>query len=65
VVDYRVYKLNAAGRITDGEWINAEADDAAITLARQMCDHETPFVEIWQRQRKVALVECGGARDPP
>jgi hypothetical protein len=57
-VHYRVYKLNAAGRIVRGEWIEAENDDAARVLAHGFCDAATPTVELWQGSRRLAILPC-------
>jgi hypothetical protein len=57
-VQYRVYKLNPAGRIVSGHWIEAEADTQARVKAHEMCDDATPAVELWQGRRRVALLPC-------
>jgi hypothetical protein len=58
VAEYRVYKLNPAQRIVAGEWIEADGDEDALRVAQALCDAATPWVEIWQRHRKVAMVPC-------
>jgi hypothetical protein len=63
VVDYRVYRLNSADRIVAGDWIDAADDADAVRQAQAMCDAATPFVEVWQRHRKVARVSCEGIVD--
>lgn len=55
---YRVYKLNPAGRIVSGEWVEAETDDAAREAAHALCDHATPSVELWLGARRIALLPC-------
>jgi hypothetical protein len=57
-VQYRVYKLNLAGRIVSGHWIEAENDGQARVKAHEMCDNATPAVELWQGRRRVALLPC-------
>jgi hypothetical protein len=57
-LDFRVYKLNAAGRIMSGEWIEAESEAQACELARAMCDEATPNIEVWQGARRVAVLPC-------
>ena len=55
---YRVYKLNPAGRITSGEWIQADNEPNARTLARDLCRPGTPSVELWQGARRIAVLTC-------
>jgi hypothetical protein len=55
-LDYRVYKLNAAGRIVMGEWIAAEDDAEARRLAHAMCDEGTPTVELWLGVSRIAVL---------
>jgi hypothetical protein len=57
-VQYRVYKLNQAGRIVSGEWIEATDDGQARAMAHEMCDDATPSVELWQGRRRVAELPC-------
>jgi len=61
VRDYRVYKLNAAGRIVMGEWIAAEDDAEARKLAHAMCDEGTPTVELWLGASRIAILQCDEA----
>jgi hypothetical protein len=58
VQHYRVYKLNAGGRIVSGDWIEAENEVAARTAAHEMCDEATPMVELWQGARRIATLPC-------
>lgn len=55
---YRAYILNAAGRITWGEWIEAETLEEARRQALAMCDEGHPTVELWQGPRKLDDVVC-------
>ncbi len=55
---YRIYKLNPAGRIVSGEWIEAATDEQAQVLAHEHCDHATPSVELWDGPRRVAVLPC-------
>jgi hypothetical protein len=55
---YRVYRLNLAGRIMSGEWVEADSDAHARDLAHDLCDAETPSVEVWQGARWVATLPC-------
>ncbi len=58
VQSYRAYRLNPAGRIIAGEWIEAETDGEAIQRAHALCDEGTPNVELWKRDMKIALLPC-------
>ena len=55
---YRAYKLNPAGRIIAGEWLQAEDLKAAVRLAHAMCDTATPVVELWQGASRLAVIPC-------
>jgi hypothetical protein len=55
---YRAYTLNAAGRITWGDWIEADSLEAARQKAHELCDKGHPIVELWQGAKKVEEVEC-------
>ena len=58
MANYRVYKLNADGRIVAGEWIEAANDGEARTVAHALCDETTPTVELWQGARRIAVLPC-------
>ena len=60
---FRAYLLNPAGRITWGEWIEAQSLDEAEAIARTMCDAGTPTVELWEGARRLSDVPC--AEDQP
>jgi hypothetical protein len=60
VLDYRVYKLNAAGRFVTGEWIAADDDGEARRLAHGMCGDGTPTVELWLGVSRIAVLHCDG-----
>jgi hypothetical protein len=55
---YRVYKLDPAGRIMSGAWIEAEDEPQARAEAQALCDQASPHVELWQGTRKVAVLPC-------
>jgi hypothetical protein len=55
---YRIYKLNRAGHIVAGEWMEADGDTAAREAAHAMCDEVTPTVEVWLGARCVAILPC-------
>ncbi len=58
MAQYRVYRLNPAGKIVSGDWIEAESDAQAGGLAHALCDAATPTVELWQGDRQVAVIPC-------
>lgn len=58
VAHYRVYRLNPAGRIVSGDWIEAANDDAAKAAAHKLCDAATPKVELWQGATCIAVLPC-------
>ena len=55
---YRAYTLNAAGKITWGDWIEAEDLEEARAKAHALCDQGHPTVELWQGPKKVGEVPC-------
>ena len=59
-VHYRVYKLNSAGRIVSGEWIEADSERQAIDRAETLCGDGVPQIELWQGARRVAILPCAG-----
>jgi hypothetical protein len=57
VSEYRLYHLDGAGRVSGGEWIEADDDHAALKLALGRC--KAVHCEVWQGQRLVATVPIG------
>jgi hypothetical protein len=55
---YRVYKLNPAGRIVSGEWIEAADERTARIMAHAMCDEGTPTVELWRGAQRITVLPC-------
>lgn len=55
---YRVYRLNPAGVIVSGEWIEADSEPQARSRAATFCDADTPMVELWQGTHKLAVLPC-------
>jgi len=54
VTDYRLYGLDGVDRVASGEWFEADDDDAAVDVAKQMMDgHDC---ELWQGSRLVARI---------
>jgi hypothetical protein len=66
---YRLYCLDGAGKIAAGEWVEADADDEAVRIARGM--NKPVPCELWQRTRFVAHIQAvaspdaNGASPPP
>jgi hypothetical protein len=52
LANYRIYRLDGAGKITTGEWIEASNDDAAAAQGRERAGQG--IVEVWDRDRLVA-----------
>jgi hypothetical protein len=52
--DYRFYALGSPEHAVAGEHHEFADDQAAIEMARMMCDHHG--IEIWEGQRHVARV---------
>ena len=55
---FRAYLLNPAGRITWGEWIEADTLAEAEAKARQLCTAGTPTVELWEGRERLSDVPC-------
>ena len=54
MTDYRLYGLDGVDKVASGEWFEADDDDAAVEVARQMMDgHDC---ELWQGSRLVARI---------
>ena len=49
--NYRLYRLDGAGKITNAEWIEAAGDDDARTTARARSDSGS--FELWDKNRLV------------
>jgi hypothetical protein len=52
--NYRLYRLDGAGRISTAEWVEAADDDEARSKAAGQCASES--FELWQRKRLVHRV---------
>jgi hypothetical protein len=55
--DYRLYCLDAAGRISFAEWIIAKDDDEAIAKARGL-KRDLRKCEVWHDNRLVASLDA-------
>jgi len=62
---YRAYLLDAAGKITWGDWIEAADLSGAEAIAHQLCSEGAPTVELWQGSRHLTDVECADPAPPP
>jgi len=55
VADYRLYGLDGVNKVASGEWFEADDDDSAVKVAKQMMDgHDC---ELWQGKRFVTRIE--------
>lgn len=55
LADYRLYCLDGANKVASAEWVEADDDEAAIEVAKQM--HEGRHCELWQGRRLVARLD--------
>lgn len=55
---YRAYRLDKRRRIYAGTWLEAPDDAAAREQASELCDEESPAVELWQSARLVDEIDC-------
>jgi hypothetical protein len=58
---YRAYLLNPAGRITWGDWIEADDQQEAEAKAHALCSEGSPMVELWQGAERLAEIPCDPA----
>jgi len=54
--NYRLYRLDGAGKITAAEWIEAAHDEAALRKANGL---DARTFELWERNRLVARRQPG------
>jgi hypothetical protein len=55
VNNYRLYRIDGAGRISAAEWLEAMDDRSASEQAADLCA-DGGVVELWARDRLVARV---------
>jgi hypothetical protein len=55
---YRAYRLDADREFRSGVWIEARNDADAVNKAEELCDPDTPFVEVRKVDRVVDEIEC-------
>ncbi len=55
---YRAYRVDARRHIQSGQWLNADNDAEARDAAAELCDPQTPHIELWQAARLVDEIDC-------
>jgi hypothetical protein len=55
LADYRLYDLDGVNKVASAEWIEADADQAAIEVATEKFDGR--ICEVWQGRRLVAKLD--------
>lgn len=55
---YRAYRLNADREFRSGVWIDARNDADALNQAEDLCDPDTPIVEVRKVDRVVDEIDC-------
>jgi hypothetical protein len=55
---YRVYRRDRRGNFRTGDWLKARDDGQAVAQAEELCDEETPTVEVWEATRMVDEIDC-------
>ena len=55
---YRAYRVDARNHIQSGQWLEAANDAEARETAAELCDEETPVIELWQAARLVDEIDC-------
>lgn len=57
MANYRLYRLDGAGKITNAEWIEASGDEHALDEARGRA--QTGSFELWDKDRLVERFRAG------
>ena len=60
MANYRLYRLDGAGKIGTAEWLEADDEDHALELVRQLKADST--IEIWNRNKLVGRVQPAANR---
>ena len=60
LANFRLYRLDGAGKIATAEWLAAESDDHALQLARDLKADST--IEVWNRNRFVGRIAPAARR---
>jgi hypothetical protein len=63
LANYRLYRLDGAGKISSAEWLEATDDADAERQARD--GNSGGAVELWDRNRLVARIELDGSAGEP
>lgn len=58
---YRMYSLNEFGRISYAEDLDADDDQQAVALVRELSPGAR-ICEVWERRRLVATIKAGDFR---
>ena len=61
--DYRLYRLDGAGKIVGADWLSAADDDDAARQARDVQGQST--LEVWNRNRLVIRLEPNSGPPAP
>ena len=51
MTNYRLYRLDGAGKITNAEWVDASSDEDALIESRNRCGSGS--FELWETNRLV------------
>jgi hypothetical protein len=57
VPNYRLYRLDGAGKITNAEWIEALGDERALDEARGRA--QAGSFELWEKNRLIQRFRAG------
>jgi hypothetical protein len=57
LANYRLYRIDGAGKITSAEWLEASDDEDAAKLARERAPDG--IAEVWERNRLVTRLNRG------
>ena len=57
MANFRLYRLDGAGKIGTAEWLEADDEDHALELVRQLKADST--IEIWNRNKLIGRVAPG------
>jgi len=60
LANFRLYRLDGAGKIGSAEWLEADDESHALELARELNSETT--VEIWNRNKLVGRVQPAANR---
>jgi hypothetical protein len=63
LANYRLYRLDGAGKISSAEWLEAADDAEAERQARD--GNSGGVLELWDRNRLVARIELDGSAGEP